>query len=69
MKKNKDLELGTKIEMEHTKSKKKAAKIAKDHIDEHPLYYDKKKGLPAMEKKLSKMKKVSKGTKASKGSK
>jgi hypothetical protein len=53
----KSLKKGTKTEMEHTKSKKKATKIAKDHLEEHPLYYDKKVGLPAMEKKLSKIEK------------
>jgi hypothetical protein len=53
----KDLKRGSKMEMEHTKSKKKATKIAKDHIKEHPLYYDKKVGLPAMEKKLTKIEK------------
>ena len=43
---------GTKIEMEHTKDKKVAKKIAEDHLEEHLKYYDKEVGLPAMEKKL-----------------
>lgn len=33
------LRIGTKIEMEHTKSKKVAEKIAKDHLREFPNYY------------------------------
>jgi len=65
--KSKALKQGTKIEMEHTKGKKiqdkkrsknrtdLARKIAKDHIDElGAQYYDPKKGLPALEKKLKK---------------
>ena len=31
---------GTKIEMEHTNSKKVARRIALDHLKEHPRYYD-----------------------------
>jgi Protein of unknown function (DUF5661) len=34
---------GTKIEMEHTADPKVAAKIALDHLKEHPYYYDKLK--------------------------
>ena len=34
---------GTEHEMEHTTSRKTAAKIAKDHVDEHPHYYKKLK--------------------------
>jgi hypothetical protein len=55
-KQSKDLARGAKIEMEHTKSKKAAKKIAKTHLKESPLYYDEKVGLPAMERKLKKMK-------------
>jgi hypothetical protein len=47
-----DVARGTKHEMEHTKSKKLAKKIAMDHLKEHPLYYDKKVGLKSFEKKL-----------------
>lgn len=35
-----DLNKGTKVEMEHTKKKKVAQKIAKDHLIENPKYYD-----------------------------
>ena len=46
------IKVGTKIEMEHTKSKKFAAKIAGDHIRElGPKYYSE---LIKMEKKLAK---------------
>lgn len=34
------LKKGTQVEMEHTKSKKVAKKIALDHLHEHPKYYD-----------------------------
>jgi len=58
MKKEKSLKVGTKMEMEHTKSKKTARKIASDHIKEMGSdYYDSKIGLPAMEKKLKRKKK------------
>lgn len=53
----KEIKSGTKHEMEHTKSKKVAKKTATDHLKKHPLYYDEKKGLPAMEKKLTKIEK------------
>jgi hypothetical protein len=43
------------MEMEHTKNKKKAAKIAKTHLKEIPNYYNNKTGLPAMERKLKKI--------------
>jgi hypothetical protein len=46
----KNIRIGTKIEMEHTTSKKRARKIAIDHIEEFPNYYT--KGLIPMEKKL-----------------
>ncbi len=39
--------------MEHTKSKLKAAKIAKDHLREFPNYYT--KGVIPMERKLKKL--------------
>ena len=55
----KELKIGTKIEMEHTKSKSVATRIAKDHLREFPSYYT--KGLIPMERRLKKMKeKVSK---------
>jgi len=46
----KELKIGTKIELEHTKSLVRAMKIAKDHLREYPNYYT--KGLIPMEKKL-----------------
>ena len=50
MKYNKtQLRIGTRIEMEHTKSKKVAEKIAKDHLREYPDYYT---ALVKMEKQL-----------------
>lgn len=48
-----ELKIGSKIELEHTNSKKVATKIAKQHICEFPNYYS--KGLVPMEKKLSKL--------------
>ena len=50
----KELKVGTLIEMEHTKSKKVAERIAKDHLREFPKYYT--MGLLPMEKKLKKWK-------------
>jgi len=50
-----ELAIGTKIEMEHTKSKKVAARLAKDHLKEYPRYYT--KGILLMEKKLKLLKK------------
>lgn len=50
---DKELKIGTKIEMEHTKSKKVAEKIARDHLVEFPQYYT--KGIIPMEKKLKKL--------------
>ena len=47
---NKELEIGTKIEMEHTNSRVVAMKIAIDHLREFPNYYT--KGLLKMEKRL-----------------
>jgi len=49
----KELKIGAKIEMEHTTSKKKATKIAKDHLREFPNYYT--AGVLPMEKKLKAM--------------
>jgi hypothetical protein len=43
--------MGTKVEMEHTKSKKLARKIAMDHLREHPHYYS---YLARMEKQMKK---------------
>ena len=37
----KQLKMGTKVEKEHTKDKKKAREIALDHILEDPKYYTK----------------------------
>lgn len=54
--KKKELKIGTKIEMEHSKLFPKnlqssmAKRIAKDHIKEFPCYYS--KGLIQLEKKL-----------------
>ena len=53
--KKSELDIGTMIEMEHTKSKKVAKKIAQQHICEYPNYYT--KGLIPMEKKLKKLNK------------
>lgn len=33
------LAIGTKIEMEHTRDRQEARKIATDHLNEHPTYY------------------------------
>lgn len=49
---SKELALGTKIELEHTNSKRVAEKIAKQHLCEFPNYYS--RGLIPMEKKLRK---------------
>lgn len=51
------LRTGIKIEMEHTKSKALAKKIAKDHLDEFPDYYT---HLVIMERRLKKEKEVKK---------
>lgn len=47
-----ELKIGTKIEMEHTRSKSRARKIAKDHLREFPNYYS--AGLIPMERRLKK---------------
>jgi hypothetical protein len=58
--KKKELKIGTKIEMEHSKIFPKnlqsslAKKIAADHIKEFPCYYS--KGLIPLEKKLRRKK-------------
>lgn len=46
----KDIQVGKRIELEHTNSIKRAERIAKQHEIEFPLYY--KKGLIPMERKL-----------------
>ena len=51
----KELALGIPIEFEHTKSRKIATRIAKQHLVEFPHYYS--KGLIPMEKKLKKIQK------------
>ena len=51
----KQIEIGTKVEMEHTKSRKVARKIAMDHLRESEDYY---KELLKMEKKLKGKKKT-----------
>jgi len=50
---NSQLKLGIKFEMEHTKDKSIASKIALDHLNESPYYYQK---LSEMEKELDTMK-------------
>lgn len=49
-----DVKKGVAIEAEHTPNKMIQRKITDDHNAELTKYYDKKKGLPAMEKKLEK---------------
>ena len=39
----KELAMGIKVEMEHTKSRKIATEIAMDHLTENPRYYSKLK--------------------------
>lgn len=46
------LDVGTKIEKEHTKDPDIAKEIAKDHLEEHVYYYD---ALPPMEDMLEKI--------------
>lgn len=55
---NKQLEIGTKIELEHTKDEKKARQIAKQHLCEYPDYY---KSLVKMEEKLEETKPETEG--------
>lgn len=52
----KELRLGIPIEFEHTSSKKRATKIAKQHLCEFPNYYS--KGLIPMERRLKKYGKI-----------
>ena len=49
----KELSLGIPIELEHTKSKKVAERIAKQHLVEYKNYYS--QGVIPMEKKLKAM--------------
>lgn len=49
---DKALQVGQKIEMEHTDDPEEAASIASHHLWEHADYYDEKIGLPAMERSL-----------------
>ena len=51
----KELEKGIKVEMEHTKSQKRAMRIAMDHLVEFPEYYI---HLEKMERKLSRGQKI-----------
>jgi len=53
----KSIEVGKKIEMEHTDDPDIAEEIATDHLEEHKFYYDKGVGLPNMEKELKKIEK------------
>ena len=46
----KELAIGTEMEMEHTKSKKRAETIAKHHLIKYPNYYT---SLKKMEKSLT----------------
>ena len=46
----KELAIGKKIEMEHTKNPKVVERIARDHLKEFGCYYS--KGLIPMERKL-----------------
>jgi len=63
------VERGKKIEMEHVKGgsypkdaqEKVAEEIARDHLEEHPCYYDEKEGLPKMESELSELGKAGGG--------
>lgn len=45
----KELDKGIKIEMEHTKDKKRAKEIAMDHLWEHPNYYTRLKKIETKE--------------------
>ena len=51
---SKELNIGRKVEMEHTNNPRIAERIAKDHLCEFPNYYS--KGLIPMEKKLKSLK-------------
>jgi len=52
------LDIGIKIEREHTKNDKFAERIALQHLEELPLYYHNKLGLPEMERRLDKLKQM-----------
>ena len=47
-----ELRIGTRIEMEHTRSRRIATHIAKQHLVEFPKYYT--KGLIPMERRIKK---------------
>lgn len=49
-----ELKLGIPIEMEHTRSRRRAKQIAKQHLCEFPFYYS--KGLIPMERMFKHMK-------------
>ena len=56
----KELEMGIKVEMEHTKDKKKAKEIAMDHLFEDPKYYTKLKKIENKEQIIGKTEKMDK---------
>ncbi len=41
----KQLEIGIRVEFEHTKERKAASEIARDHLKEDPFYYQKLKAM------------------------
>lgn len=53
----KQLEIGIKHEMEHTKDRKMAKEIAKDHLSEDPNYYKIIMRIMSFLQKIKKMKK------------
>lgn len=71
----KDVARGKKIEMEHVEGgsypqdvqERVAEEISRDHLEEHPEYYDEDEGLPGMEHKLSKLGKAGTGEGAFRG--
>lgn len=52
---SRELKLGIPVEFEHTRSRKIATRIAKQHLVEFPNYYS--KGLLPMERRLAKLNK------------
>jgi hypothetical protein len=54
---NKQIEIGMKVEAEHTKNKVMQKKIAMDHLKENPYYYE---YLIRMEKQMMKDKRLKK---------
>lgn len=54
---NKQIEMGIKVESEHTKNKTMQKKIAMDHLKENPFYYE---YLLKMESKMKKDKRLKK---------